>query len=201
MLAIVDYGMGNLRSLSNALEELGAPATISGEPKVIAAAEKIFLPGVGAIAQAMQRLNEGGLSAVLRNKVGAGTPLLGICLGMQILCARSFEDGEHAGLGWIDAECVRFDTARGLKVPHIGWNEIQPRGDHPLLRGVDPGSDVYFVHSYYVSCNDPEEILATSTYGDTFTSVCARDNVMGVQFHPEKSQLVGLRILRNFLSL
>lgn len=201
MLAIVDYGVGNLGSLMNAMAEIGAEAELVGDADALSGYDRVILPGVGAIAKAMETLRARGLDAALIERAHAGVPMLGVCLGMQLLCTRSFEDGEHEALGLIKADVVPFDRGNGLKVPHIGWNGIEPEKEHPLLRGVAPDADVYFVHSYYVVCRDPGDVLTSTDYGARFASMVARDNVVGAQFHPEKSQAAGLRILKNFLDI
>jgi glutamine amidotransferase len=201
MLAIVDYGLGNLRSLSNAIEAVGAVPELVSDPDTLHNADRIILPGVGAAAEALACLRACGLNEAIKEAAGRGVPLLGVCLGMQLLCTRSFEEGEHEALNLIDADVVRFDDGSGLKVPHIGWNSITPAKDHALLADVPAGSDVYFVHSYYVSCRDQRDVLASTDYGVEFASMIARDNVLGAQFHPEKSQFPGLKILANFLRM
>lgn len=200
-IGIVDYGMGNLRSVCNALDEIGVKAELFSDPASVADYDKIVIPGVGAFQEAMQNLRRTGMKAALDAHVAAGKPLLGICLGMQLICRRSYEDGEHDGLGWIDAEVRRFPPGEGIKVPHMGWNAIDFDLPHPLLADVRPGADVYFVHSYYVDCAEAADSLGTTEHGIRFTSVVARDNVLGMQFHPEKSQYVGMRLLRNFANL
>ena len=149
----------------------------------------------------MENLRDLGMVAALESHVSAGKPLLGICLGMQLICRKSHEDGEHEGLGWVDAEVRHFSPGEGIKVPHMGWNAIDFDHSHALLAEVKPGADVYFVHSYYVDCADPGDSVGTTEHGIRFTSVVARGNVYGMQFHPEKSQHVGMQLLRNFANL
>jgi glutamine amidotransferase len=204
-VGIVDYGMGNLRSVANALRMAGASPLVSGEPEELAACERLIVPGVGAFAQAMSHLVDSGLAAVLEQLRQDGRPILGICLGMQLMCRGSEEDAPdgapHTGLGWIDAQVRRFPGATGFKVPHMGWDDVHPeREGHPLLDGLHDGSDFYFVHSYYVDCADPGDLLLAGDYGVPYCAAFARDNVAGAQFHPEKSQQVGLRLLKNFLA-
>jgi glutamine amidotransferase len=201
MVAIIDYGLGNLFSLANALEAVGGKPVLTSDPDAVLKAERVILPGVGAIAEAVQTLGASGMDETVREVARRGTPLLGVCLGMQLLCSRSTEDGEHEALGIIPADVLRLSEAGGLKVPHIGWNAIEPTREHPLLGGLAPGSDVYFVHSYFVSCRNEADVLAYTEYGARFASMIARDNVMGAQFHPEKSQFVGLKMLENFLEI
>jgi glutamine amidotransferase len=200
-LGVIDYGMGNLRSVLNALEEIGQPAALVAAPEDVAACDKVIIPGVGAFCEAMENLRRSGMDAALRDYVADGKPLLGICLGMQLICRRSHEDGAHEGLGWIDAEVRHFPPANGLKVPHMGWNAVEYEVQHPLLDDVASGADVYFVHSYYVDCADSGDSLGTTEHGIRFTSMIGRDNVYGMQFHPEKSQHVGMQLLRNFAAL
>ncbi len=200
-IGVVDYGMGNLRSVRNAMDEIGAKADLFSDPASVAGYDKIVIPGVGAFQEAMESLFSTGMNAALDAHVAAGKPLLGICLGMQLICSRSYEDGEHDGFGWIDAKVRRFPSAEGIKVPHMGWNAINFDQPHPLLSDVRPGADVYFVHSYYVDCANAEDSLGTTEHGIRFTSIVARDNLLGMQFHPEKSQHVGMQLLRNFANL
>jgi glutamine amidotransferase len=193
--------MGNVRSVHNALDLLGIDAVVTAEPGVIASAERLILPGVGAFGDAMANLRSRGLVEVLSREVlEKRKPFLGICLGMQLVAKLSSEHGKHDGLGWFDADVVRFDLPHdGLKVPHMGWNDINPHLAHPLLRGLRADQFVfYFVHSFHVVCRDPEDVVATCTYGYPFAAAIGRDNIFATQFHPEKSQDNGLQILRNF---
>ena len=201
MIGIVDYGMGNLRSVCNALAEIGAAGELFSAADRIAGYDKIIIPGVGAFQEAMENLHSLDMVAALDRHVECGRPLLGICLGMQLICRRSHEDGTHEGLGWIDAEVRHFPRREGIKVPHMGWNAIEFEQPHPLLAEVQTGADVYFVHSYYVDCVEAADSLGTTEHGIRFTSMVARDNVYGMQFHPEKSQHVGMQLLRNFANL
>ncbi|MDD3801634.1 MAG: imidazole glycerol phosphate synthase subunit HisH [Desulfuromonas thiophila] len=203
MITIVDYGMGNLRSVQKAFEHLGFSASVSADPRAIERAERLVLPGVGAFRDCMAQLRQGGFIDPIRQHVASGRPFLGICLGMQVLLSRSSEFGCHEGLGLIAGEVVRFPAdmrqdGAALKVPHMGWNRLRLQRDCPLLKGVADGSYVYFVHSYYVAPHDPAAVLTTTDYGVEFCSALWRDNLMATQFHPEKSQAVGLRILQNF---
>lgn len=201
-IVIVDYGMGNLRSVQKALERVGFAATISSDPAELLQADKAILPGVGAFADAMARLRENGLDVALHQFIASGRPLLGICLGLQLLFARSHEDGLHQGLGIIPGEVVRFSSQAGLKVPHMGWNTLQlTRPDCPLFRGLPPEPAVYFVHSYYAAPADPALIAATADYPTPFTAALWKNNILAVQFHPEKSQTLGLQMLANFARL
>ena len=199
MIAIVDYGVGNLFSLKSSLERIGADAVVTGDAEQLRRADKIILPGVGAFRDAIAKLRANGLDRVVISEARAGKPLLGICLGMQMLFDRSAEYGEHTGLGLIpgSVEALKPDLPADLKVPHIGWNALKKIGGHPLLKNVQDGDCVYFVHSYYAK-NCAESTIATAEYGVDVTAAVARENVMGTQFHPEKSGNVGLGILRAF---
>lgn len=200
MIAIVDYGVGNLFSLKSSLLMIGAQAVVTGEAEAIRQAERIILPGVGAFGDARKKLAQTGLDRVLCEEAEKGKPLMGICLGMQMLFDRSFEYGEHEGLGLISGSIVPLTESipKELKVPHIGWNALDiKRPEHPLMKYTKSGDCVYFVHSFYASdCAD--SVVATSEYGIDVTAAVARDNVMGCQFHPEKSGRVGLDILKAF---
>lgn len=199
-IAIIDYGAGNLRSVRNTLVHLGADVRTVSAPDELAGARKIVLPGVGAFGRGMAALDAAGFVTPLKQAAAEGVPLIGICLGMQFLFEQSDELGQHVGLGLLPGRVTRF-PAEGPKVPHIGWNQLQRRRDDPLLAGVDDGAYAYFVHSYYVDAGDPADVLATTGYGIDFASVVRRGSVYGIQPHPEKSQAVGQRILRNFLEI
>jgi glutamine amidotransferase len=203
MIAIVDYGMGNVRSVYNALDFLGEEAVITSDPDALGRADRLILPGVGAFGDAMRQLQERGLIEVLaREVIQRSKPFLGVCLGMQLLARCSTEHGVHAGLGWFDAHVRRFEFAgEKLKVPHVGWNDVTPTTCHPLFAGLKPGQFCfYFVHSFHVECDTASAIAATCDYGHTFCAAIYRDNVFATQFHPEKSQDNGLQMLRNFAS-
>jgi imidazole glycerol-phosphate synthase subunit HisH len=204
MNVIVDYGSGNLGSIVNMMKKIGEPTNLSSAAETIAKADKLILPGVGAFDTGMRNLESRGLIPLLNKKVLADrTPILGICLGMQLMCETS-EEGQLKGLGWIDAKVVRFDFGNGCgkqKVPHMGWNRVSMCRRHPLLAGLPDQSRFYFVHSYHVVCNDSNDVVAETTHGYSFTSFFARDNIMGVQFHPEKSHKYGLALLRNWALL
>lgn len=201
MIAIVDYGTGNVGSLGNMLHKIGQTATLASTPEVLERADAILLPGVGAFDRGMGNLQASGLLETLTRRVqGDGVPVLGICLGMQLL-ARSSEEGTLPGLGWIDAVCQKFTFPpedRQHKVPHMGWNAVQPRSGENLFSDMEPGALFYFVHSYHVVCADSDDVLGVSEYGGAFTSAVRRGNIFGVQFHPEKSLRFGMRLLRNF---
>jgi glutamine amidotransferase len=203
MIVIIDYGMGNLRSVQKGLERLGFSVRVSADPEVVGRADRLVLPGVGAFRDCMNRLVEGGFVEPILRHVEAGRPFLGICLGLQLLFSESEEFGRHQGLGLLPGRVVRFpqgmsDHGQELKVPHMGWNRLRFRKRPPLFEGVEEGSFVYFVHSYYVVPDDPANVATTTDYGIPFCSSIVRDNIMACQFHPEKSQQVGLRILKNF---
>lgn len=201
MITIVDYGMGNLGSIYNMLRKIGATAQVTGDPDKIKAAGKILLPGVGAFDAAMQRINERGLREVLQEKACTEKiPVLGICLGMQLL-TNSSEEGLLPGLGWIPAATRKFTASPGLKVPHMGWNILKPVQSHPLLTELPEEPRFYFVHSYFVATASPAHTLATTFYGADFAAVIAMDNIMGAQFHPERSHRFGARLLENFARL
>jgi imidazole glycerol-phosphate synthase subunit HisH len=200
-IAIVDYGMANLRSVQKAFERVGTAAEITSDPRAVAACEKLVLPGVGAFRDAIARLRESGLTGPIVEHIRMGRPFLGICLGLQLLFTRSMEDGEHTGLGVFAGDVVRFPEQPGLKVPHMGWNHLRFRGDCPLFRGLPDGSAVYFVHSYYPVPEDRGIVSAEADYPGPFTAAVWRDNLYATQFHPEKSQEVGLTMLRNFARL
>ena len=207
-VALIDYGSGNLRSaekaLARAAAERGSGHTISvtSDPKVAIKAARIVLPGVGAFADCMHGLESlPGMVEALREAVlTRGIPFLGICVGMQLLAGVGREFGDHPGLGWIDGEVVRMTPSDpSLKIPHMGWNELSFARPHPLFSGLDEGAHVYFVHSYVIRPSDPRNTLATCDYGGAFAAAVGRDNIVGTQFHPEKSQAAGLAILSNFL--
>lgn len=197
MIAVVDYGVGNLFSLVSSLRFIGAEAEVTSDGDALRAADGIILPGVGAFADAREKLRASGTEPVLREEVAKGKPFLGICLGMQMLFERSYEYGVHEGLGFIPGEVVPFSLPVGMKVPHMGWNSLQILRQSPLLRYVKDGEYVYYVHSFHATgCDD--YTVAVSEYGIPVTGVVARENVFGTQFHPEKSGDTGLNILRAF---
>jgi len=200
-IAIVDYGMGNLRSVAKAFERLGAAAEVTRDPERIASAPGVVLPGVGAFGACMANLTSLGLVQPVKQAIGAWRPFLGICLGMQLLFDESEEFGPVAGLGILRGRVVRFPPSHDLKVPHMGWNAVRIARRAPALAGIDDGEYVYFVHSYYPVPADPAVVATTTGYGIEFASSVVRDNVFACQFHPEKSQRVGLRILENFIGV
>lgn len=201
MIAIVDYGMGNVRSLYNALQYIGCDAAVTSAPEEIQRAERLILPGVGAFGDAMQALRERGLDEILDQEVRRiGKPILGICLGMQLFAKSSEEHGIHAGLGWLDASVEKFRVSPPLKVPHVGWNSIRFAENATIFGGMKSGErNFYFVHSYHVNCHDRHDVIATTDYGGEFVASVQRDNIVAMQFHPEKSQDNGIHVLQNFL--
>jgi glutamine amidotransferase len=200
MIAILDYGVGNLRSVEKAFEAAEAPAVITSDAGAIREAERIVLPGVGAFGECVRRLRESGLDGLVLEAAGLNKPVLGLCVGLQLMFDEGHEFGIHKGLGLMRGRVVRFPRA-GPRVPQIGWNQIEDLGPHPLLEGLAEGAYFYFVHSYYVEAEDRADVLASTEYGIRYPSVCAKGSVSGVQFHPEKSQDAGLRLLANFARL
>lgn len=202
MIAIVDYGVGNLFSLKSSFAMIGAQAQVSADPAVLRSADRIILPGVGAFSDAAEKLRSSGLAQALVDEARGGKPLLGICLGMQLLFDKSYEYGAHTGLGLIPGSVrpIADVIPAGLKIPHIGWNALHFTGAHPLFAAVGEGAHVYFVHSYYAA-DCEEAVIATAEYGAPLTAAVARGNVMGCQFHPEKSGAVGLSILKAFAEM
>lgn len=201
MITIVNYGMGNLGSIKNMLKKIGVESQITADPAQILAASKLVLPGVGAFDAGMRSLNESGMVPALHEQVlRRRTPVLGICLGMQLMTTRS-DEGTLTGLGWIDADTVRFPESpdRAIKVPHMGWNLVKPAKASALLEGVPADARFYFVHSYLVRCRERTDVLMTAEHGVCFDAGFERDNVMGVQFHPEKSHRFGMWLLKNFV--
>lgn len=195
-IAIVDYGMGNLRSVQKGFQRMGFRAEVSSDPEAVARAERMVLPGVGAFGDAMDELKRRGLAEAVVEAAGKGTPILGICLGLQLLFKESEEGGIHEGLGLLKGRVRKFPE--GLPVPQIGWNKVHIRKQSPIFSGIPDGSFFYFVHSYYVEPEDREDVLAETDYGIRYASAVARGNIFGVQFHPEKSQRMGLKLLENF---
>ncbi len=204
MITIIDYEMGNLRSVEKAFEKLGYAARVSSNPEDLLTTDKIVLPGVGAFRDCINNLRAGGFVEPLLQHVESGKPLLGICVGMQMLFDESEEFGRHQGLGLVPGKVIRFpagmeEGGERLKVPHMGWNNIQIKKPAPILKDTSDGSFVYFVHSYYCSADNPSDVAATCRYGDVeFCAAVWRDNLMATQFHPEKSQTVGLNIFDKF---
>jgi len=202
---IIDYGSGNLRSVAKALEYVSEKKIlVSSAATDLKDASRIILPGVGAFADCMQGLGSlpGMLDALFEEVLQKKKNFLGICVGMQMLFERGHEYGVHNGLGWIQGEVTALHTTHStLKIPHMGWNELTIQREHPLLKNISNGNHAYFVHSYHANCKDISDVIATTEYGQKITAVVARDNVMGTQFHPEKSQTTGLALLKNFVDL
>jgi imidazole glycerol-phosphate synthase subunit HisH len=201
MIVVVDYGMGNLRSVQKGFEKVGKAAVISRDEGVIKQAGHLVLPGVGAFPECMANLSRLGLIDPVVDFIHSGRPFLGICLGLQLLFDESEEFGVHAGLKVIPGTVKAFDKSMGLKIPHMGWNQVAFRKEVPIFKGIADASYFYFVHSYYVAPENAADIAGESEYGITFTAAVARDNIFAVQFHPEKSQENGLKILANFAGL
>lgn len=201
MIAIIDYQMGNLRSVQKGFEKVGHPATITSDPEEVLRADKVVLPGVGAFEDAMKELTKRDLIEPIHQAIDRGKPFLGICLGLQLLFDVSYEDGRHEGLGILPGEVVRFEVPEGMKVPHMGWNQLLIRKPSAVLESIPEGSHFYFVHSYYVVPKDREVIATETDYSVNFCSMIWRDNLYATQFHPEKSQADGLRLLKNFAEL
>jgi glutamine amidotransferase len=201
MIAIIDYQMGNLRSVQKAFERVGHAAAITSDPQTLEKADRIVLPGVGAFADAISELRRRDLIEPIRSAVESGKPFLGICLGMQLLFDVSYEDGEHEGLGLITGEVRRFEVPRQYKVPHMGWNGVSFRRRGPIFAGIEDEAHFYFVHSYYVVPRDEQVIDGEASYPTPFCATIWRDNLFATQFHPEKSQAAGLQLLKNFAEL
>lgn len=201
MVAIVDYGMGNLRSVYNAIDLLGFEASIINSPEKLSDFDRVILPGVGSYGVCMQNLNSSGFSQAIKEFIDTGKPLMGICLGMQVLSDKGLEGGEFLGLGLVEGEVVRLElTNQNIKIPHVGWNTVNftdPR--HPLAKGLKQESTFYFTHSYYFNTKKDKNIFGVTSYGKDFVSAIIRENVFATQFHPEKSQDSGLTLLKNFL--
>ena len=201
-IAIIDYQMGNLRSVQKAIEQVGGDAIVSADPKVISTKEKVILPGVGAFPDAMHELESRGLVDAIHDYLKTERPFLGICLGAQLLLDRGYEGGDHKGLGVIPGEVVRFKLPSEFKVPHMGWNRAEARTDPTeLLNGIEPNSHFYFVHSYICAPLNPEDVWLESDYGGKFCAAIHRNQIYATQFHPEKSQRDGLQLIKNFVGL
>lgn len=202
MISVITYGVGNVGSIFNMFRKIGVAAVAASTPDDVARAEKILLPGVGSFDHGIGMLQRAGLIPALRARAGEGAPVLGICLGMQLL-GHSSEEGQREGLSLLDAHSVRF-AGNGdpkFRVPHMGWNELIHQRESPLFENLGDRARFYFVHSYHLVCDDPTDVLATSHYGDDFTAVVQRKNIWGAQFHPEKSHRFGMQLLRNFASI
>ncbi|MGE0103499.1 MAG: imidazole glycerol phosphate synthase subunit HisH [Blastocatellales bacterium] len=201
-VAIIDYGIGNLRSVEKAFTSQGIEAVVTRDEKTLRAADKLVLLGVGAFGYAMESLRKLGFDELVIEAAGAGKPLIGLCVGLQMMFDEGHEFGVHKGLGLLPGRVIKFPD--GVRIPHVGWNEVEYRdrsGDLPIFDGLQDRSFYYFVHSYYVEATAEDSIIGETEYGIRFPSICGRENVIGVQFHPEKSQATGLRLLRNFAML
>ncbi|WP_313076272.1 imidazole glycerol phosphate synthase subunit HisH [Lacrimispora sp.] len=201
MIAIIDYDAGNLKSVEKALVSLGENPVISRDKEILLSADKVILPGVGAFGEAMEKLHQYGLVEVIQKVAEKGTPLLGICLGLQLFFESSQESEGVKGLGLLPGKIIRFPETLGLKVPHMGWNSLNIKPEAKLFKGIHSGEYVYFVHSYYLEAERQSDVAATAEYGLTFGASVERGNVFGCQFHPEKSSDTGLKILKNFIEL
>jgi glutamine amidotransferase len=200
MIAIINYGVGNLRNVEKAFEAMGKRALVTGDPGAIREADRLVLPGVGAFGECARRLRDSGLDQLVLDAAEQNKPVLGLCVGLQLMFDEGHEFGIHKGLGLMRGRVIRFPDSV-LTVPQIGWNQIERVKQHPLLEGLKEGSYFYFVHSYRVETDDSEIVLAETEYGISYPSICARGSTCGVQFHPEKSQEAGLRLLSNFAAL
>lgn len=201
MIGIVDYGMGNLLSVYSAFDYLGEDVKLCTEPSELETMDRIVIPGVGAFKDCISKLHDKGFVVVLQEQViKKKKPVMGICLGMQIMANKSYEGGEHDGLGWFDAEVVRLTAYDNLRIPNIGWNEIKQKNKTPLFEGIPQNADFYLVHSYFMKCKYEEDVVASYDYREPITAAVMKDNIFAVQFHPEKSQDYGLAMLSNFVS-
>ena len=199
MIGVIDYGMGNIASVIDAVEYIGYDAMHCRSPEEIDQCERIIIPGVGSFRNAMKALNSQGWVAVIREYANNDRPILGICLGMQLLFGHGYEDGKTDGFGLISGEVTHLTPPPPLKVPHVGWNSLNIRSTHPVLKGLKERVDLYFVHSYHCVPEERECVIATCTFGNEFVAAAGKNSVLGLQFHPEKSQPSGLRILENFI--
>lgn len=201
MIAVIDYGMGNLKSVSKALEAVGAKVIVTRDPKVIKKADRLVLPGVGAFADCMANLKKQNLIGPIKEFIQTGRPFLGICLGLQLLFDEGEEFGRHKGLGILPGRVVRFHLSKKFKIPHIGWNQILKKNENRLFQKIDDGSSFYFVHSYIVVPKEKKIVATTTDYGREFVSAIAKENIFACQFHPEKSQKNGLKLLQAFTKI
>jgi glutamine amidotransferase len=198
-IAIIDYGVGNLRSVEKAFTSQGIDAIVTSDEQILRKADKLVLPGVGAFAACMDGLRKHNFDRLVIEAAQSGKPIIGLCVGLQMMFDEGHEFGIHKGLGLLPGKVVRFPE--GIHVPHIGWNQVEFKQDHPIFRGLPENPFFYFVHSYYCLPDDPTCILGETDYGQTYASICGRDNIVGVQFHPEKSQGMGLQLLKNFAAM
>ncbi len=195
-IAIIDYGVGNLRSVEKAFTSQDIEAVVTSDEKILQKADKLALPGVGAFKACMDGLKARGFDQLVLESAAAGKPIIGLCVGLQMMFEEGHEFGVHRGLGLMPGRVVKFPDK--LRVPHIGWNQVEFKKDHPIFSGLPSQTFFYFVHSYYVEANDESNVLGVTDYGMRYASICGRDNIIGVQFHPEKSQAAGLKLLKNF---
>ncbi len=201
MIVVVDYGLGNLFSVAKAFEMIGAEVKISADLEDIKRAERLILPGIGAFGDGIENLRKGDMIPVLYEQVVMNKkPFLGICLGMQLLADVGFEYGKYAGLSWVSGKVEKLEVGSDLKIPHVGWNDVILQKESPLFEGIKNGSDFYFVHSYQLVCDNASDVLASTFYGGQITAAVQKDNIFATQFHPEKSQEVGLKLLENFVN-
>lgn len=200
MIAIINYGVGNLRNVEKAIEAVGAKAIVTSDPGAIREADRLVLPGVGAFGECARRLRESRLDALVLEAAAQNKPIIGLCVGLQLMFDEGHEFGVHKGLGLMRGRVIRFPE-KGPHVPQIGWNQIEELRPHPLLEGLSEGTYFYFVHSYYIEADDPTDAIAFTEYGVRYPSICAKGSICGVQFHPEKSQDAGLRLLENFAAV
>lgn len=198
-IAIIDYGVGNLRSVEKAFTSQDIEAVVTSDVKILSKADKLVLPGVGAFKACMDGLKARGFDELVLESANAGKPIIGLCVGLQMMFDEGHEFGVHKGLGLMPGRVVRFPEK--LRVPHIGWNQVEFKKDHPIFNGLTSQTFFYFVHSYYVEARDESNVLGVTDYGMRYASICGRDNIVGVQFHPEKSQTAGLKLLKNFAEL
>lgn len=201
MIVVVDYGLGNLFSVAKAFEMVGAQVKISSDPEEIKQAERLVLPGIGAFGDGIDYLSKNGLDKILSTEVMVNKkPFLGICLGMQLLADIGYEYGEHKGLSWVKGQVRKLKVSGDLKVPHVGWNDVVRVGKSPMFEGIKDSADFYFVHSYQLICDESDDVVAATVYGETVTAAIQKNNIFATQFHPEKSQEVGLKLLENFVN-
>ncbi len=200
MIAVIDYGLGNLQSVAGAVEKLGFQVAVTSNPEELEKADKLILPGVGAFADGMKNLEKLGLIKVLNSLVlKQKKPILGICLGFQLMAKDSYEFGHHKGLGWFDASVIKLKPGKDLRIPHVGWNGLEPAQPNVLFENIPREALFYYTHSFHVKLNQEDQVLGKCVYGIPFTAVAKKENIYGTQFHPEKSQQFGLKLLENFL--
>ena len=201
MIAIIDYGIGNVRSIENAICEMGGGVDLVNKPDELIKYDKIILPGVGAFKDAMKSLANSGMLEALEDYKDKGNLIIGVCLGMQLMCMYSEEGGHWNGLGWFDAQVRHFPLNNNIRIPHMGWNDVSFTRKHPIFNKIESGENFYFAHSYFINCNNDTDVLGYSGHGITFSSIIQKENLIGMQFHPEKSQKAGLQIIKNLLEV